>query len=266
MAADLDSSSTIRQSLVRLGHLEFEDFLLLPPPVLRLASCESHLRSDWSLALANAPHVLSHFRRSANLQSAICNLQSPRTLDDVRAAQSDLVHAFALELLKTKAPPLYDALPWNDWDFSVVEKRFRLWRTRFLLAGDGTTLTVCRCDKSAGVYVVEPEEPVARYIERKAALEKVRRFRVLGSSLSPSFLLPSASVDLAIIGPLPLLQTADCKLVIRELLRVSASVLLTENNPLSPPLDTDLLTSFGFSRDVVQVRGLGPRPCWWHPN
>jgi hypothetical protein len=259
----------LQSAIVRLGHLRFHDFLLLDPHVLA-SSFILHPSSlpDWSLALNNAPHVLTHFRRSANLQSAICNLQSDGvrpclSTSSIASAQSRLVHAFAYELLREKAPPLYDALPWQDWDFSVVTKRFRLWQTRFLLAGEGTTVTMCRCRKSAGVYVLEPCETIARYSERKAALENIRRFRLLRSSLTPSLPLPSSSVDLAILGSSSELETRNSKLVTAELLRVSANVLLLENSPLVPPLTEPPLLDAGFRPDTVAVSGLGPRRCWW---
>jgi SAM-dependent methyltransferase len=256
----------LKSALVRLGHLCFDDFLLVAPETLDFRHWTPDLTSDWMVALNNAPDLVLHFRRSVSvLTSSFCNLASDFVplLEQVRAAQSRLVHAFAYELLRAKAPPLYDALPWQDWDFSIIAKRFRLWQTRFLLAGDGTTVTMCRCRKSAGVYVLEPNETIARYIERKAALEKVRRFRLLHSSPTPSLPLPSNSVDLAILGSCPELETGNWKLVTAELLRVSANVLLIENSPLAPPLDQSWLAALGFVSETVEVRGLGPRPCHW---
>jgi hypothetical protein len=271
MAADRQSPTAVRQWLVRLGHLCFDDFLLLPAEALDCGHWTPDLTADWNLALSNAPDVLLHLRDSASLQSAICNLQSSVALADIHAAQSRLVHTFAYELLRAKAPPLYDSLPWHDWDFSIVTKRFRLWQTRFLLAGDGTTVAMCRCRKSAGVYVVEPNEAIARYTERKAALEKVRRFQLLRSVVSspgPKSLipipLPDNSVDLAIVGSAPSLDTEDWKLVTRELLRISHNVLLVENSPLAPALDAASLHTEGYVSEIVEVRDLGPRSCHWH--
>jgi hypothetical protein len=258
MAADRQSPVAIREWLVRLAHLCFDDFLLLEPETMDFGHWTPEFISDWSIAINNAPHIQRHF----GFQIADCRLSEP-TIDNIHAAQSRLVHLFAYELLRAKAPPLYDALPWHDWDFSIVVKRFRLWQTRFLLAGDGTTVTMCRCRKSAGVYALESCATIARYVERKAELEKIRRFRLLRSSLAPSLPLPSSSVDLAIIGSLPYLQTADCQLALQELVRVSHNVLLMENSPLAPPLPETQLAAIGFKPDSVSVSGIGQRRCWW---
>ena len=274
MAAPRHSSLAIRQSLVRFGHLCFDDFLLLSAETLDIGRWTPDLISDWTLATNNAPHVLTHFRHSEPvLASSLCNLasglasaapvgQCVPSLDQVCAAQSRLVNAFAYELLRSKAPPLYDALPWQDWDFSIVAKRFKLWQTRFLLAGDGTTVTMCRCRKSAGVYVVEPDEAIASYIELKCAREKVRRFKLLRAGLD-HIPLPDDSTDLAVVGSIPEGLTASA---LTELTRVAANVLIVENNPLSSPLVEAPMTDAGFRPGTVGVSGLGPRRCWWRTS
>jgi hypothetical protein len=309
MAAGRQSPTAIRQRLVRLGQLCFDDLLLLSPQTLDSGHWTPDMASDWSLALNNAPHIQVHFRstdrglrpadqpRVALSERRESNgplrlAESQLSLGDILAAQQRLANHFAYELLRAKAPPLYDALPWHDWDFSAVTKRFPLWKTRFLLAGDGTTVTMCRCRKSAGVYVLEPDEPIARYVERKAALEKVRRFRLIGAGHDPKtgtvprvlaprgtvpvfadrssslklsgIPLPDHSVDLAIIGSVPSLETGHWKPVVQELLRVAASVLIVENNPLCPPPDDKALADSGFRPASVAVSGLGERRCWWH--
>lgn len=272
MAAVRQSPIASRQSLVRLGHHCFDDFLLLSADSLDIGHWTPDLTRDWAVALNNAPRVELHFQAiDCRLQTANCKLTaSPPSLADVLGAQQRLVTHFALDLLKAKAPPLYDSLPWHNWDFSIVAKRFKLWQTRFLLIGDGTTVTMCRCRKSAGVYVLEPCESIARYVERKAVLEKVRRFRLLrtgASSPSPQSLipipLPDHSVDLAILGSCPSLDTGHWQLVTREMLRVSRNILLIENSPLSPPFAEMPLTDAGFRPDSVAVSGLGQRRCWW---
>jgi hypothetical protein len=68
---------------------------------------------------------------------------------------------------------------------------------------------------------------------------------------------------LAIIGSIPALETGNWKLVIHELLRVAANVLIVENNPLAPTLDEKVLAASGFRPASVEVRGLGRRRCWW---
>ena len=272
MAADRHSPIAIRQWLVRLGHLCFNDFLLLSPETLDNGHWTPDLASDWAVALNNAPLVELHLRAiDCNLQTANCKLESGHpSLADVQTAQQRLVTHFAYDLLKAKAPPLYDALPWHDWDFSIVTRRFPLWKTKFLLAGDGTTVTMCRCRKSAGVYVLEPCETIARYVKRKAAIEKVRRFRLVNPKPQASSLkllseipLPDNSVDLAVVGSTPQLGTGNWELATDELLRVAANALLVENNPLCPPLAESTLSDAGFRPDSVEVTGLGARRCWW---
>ena len=251
------AQSDVRASLVRLGHLCFDDFLLLDPHALASSFIlDPSSPADWSLALNNAPNLFLHFHRLFPDSSFIPH---PSSLSDIASAQSRLVHAFAYELLRAKAPPLYDSLPWQDWNFSIVAKRFKLWQTRLLLAGDGTTVTMCRCRKSAGVYVLEPCETIARYIERKTAMERIRRFKLLRAGLG-HIPLPDRSADLAIVGSTMEGLAAPA---LTELVRVAASVLLIENSPLCPPLAEAPMTDAGFRPDTVDVSGLGPRRCWW---
>jgi hypothetical protein len=274
----------LKANLVRLGKLDIRDFLLLDTPALLRVAAEVQLAPDLTLAFNNVPDVWRHLRVSISdfrlpgetrdcpglrrsTPGSVPAGAPPNTdkppLHDIESAQSRLTHLFALDLLKTKAPPLYDSLPWHDWDFSIVARRFKLWQTRFLLAGDGSTTTMCNCRKSAGVFVLEPHEPTARYIKAKAELEKVKRFRLLPCSLDHSIPLSPSSVDLAIIASSPSLQPANCELQTAELARVAKNVLLIENSPLSPPLDPEPLLADGFAQATVQVRAIGPRPCWW---
>jgi len=258
------TEQTARDCLVRLGRLDFDDFRLLPDDAIRHILADPALLEDWNLALNNTPHILARFR-SVNLQSAICNLQSDLvpTLAQVRSAQSRLVRLHALLLLREKSPPLYDSLPWHEWDFSRVTKRCRLWQTRFLLAGDGAGAIMPILRKSAGVVLVEPSSTLAPYLARKAELERIKRFRLLTSdSWNPQLLDSCPPVDFAIVGALPLLPTADRRLLISAAIRVAPDVLVVENNPLAPRLPEDELRNLGFSADTVNVRSLGSRPCW----
>jgi hypothetical protein len=254
--SDWSDPGATRARLVRLGRLTFDDFCLLDATTARSILSDESGRPDWSAALAGAPHVLARLRHRAALASSLlpsdfCALTSDLTL----AAQETLVHRFALELLREKAPPLYDALPWHDWDFSVVTREVRVWQTRFLFTGCGTTVGFCRPRRSAGVCVVEPVAVLRRYIERKAKLEKVKSLRGV-SGLSE---LPDRAVDMAVIGGSAGVSAA----AIAELDRVAGRVLIVDNDPLAPPMPEDLLRSRGFRRATVSVRGLGSRPCWW---
>jgi hypothetical protein len=249
-------------SLVRLGRLTFDDFCLLEPQTVRRVLSDPATAADLAVALNNVPHVLSHMRRCCPDSSPACS--STPALPDVLAAQSRLVHLFALDLLKAKAPPLYDALAWHEWDFSPVKRRYQLWKTRVLLAGDGASAVLGQCRRTAGVYVVEPLQVIARYIEEKGRLEKTRGLQVMRAPLD-RIPLRDNSADLAIVGSDPRTPGAKSPApeVLSELGRVAASIFIVENNPLIPDLDEALLAHHGFGMDAVQVNGVGLRRCWW---
>jgi len=161
--------------------------------------------------------------------------------------------------LRAKAPPLYDALPWNDWDFAIVRQRVRVWQTRFLLSGAGTTVVVSRLRRCAGVYVVEPLPRLGRYIEEKGRKEKVKRLSVITTTLD-TIPLPSGSADLAIIGGG---LGANPAAALAELKRVAARTLLVDCDPWQELPPAEWLQERGFQKDKVRVQGLGLRPCWW---
>lgn len=254
------TEQTARDCLVRLGRLDFDDFRLLPDDAIRHILADPALLEDWNLALNNTPHILLRFQHSCPGSSFVIRHSS---LAVIQSAQSRLVRLHALLLLREKSPPLYDSLPWHEWDFSRVTKRCRLWQTRFLLAGDGAGAIMPILRKSAGVVLVEPSSTLAPYLARKAELERIKRFRLLTSdSWNPQLLDSCPPVDFAIVGALPLLPTADRRLLISAAIRVAPDVLVVENNPLAPRLPEDELRNLGFSADTVNVRSLGSRPCW----
>lgn len=282
--------STLIDRLVRLGRLDFDDFELLDDETLRRVLCapeytghsavEAHLNGQHvplhALALNNAPRVLNRIR-AANPELAARTMPAapPPLHSDILAARETLVRAFALELLRAKSPPLHDSLPWNEWDLSIVGRRFKLWQTRLLFGGEGTTVTACRIGKTAGAYAVEPVRANAAYLERKAAAGNVRRLRVITAPLD-RLPLPDRAIDIAVLGtPPPCFGSgAGCvsgkehrlacrSAIVAELARVAPAILIVENNPLAPPLDSDFLGSRGFDRSEVEVRSVGLRPCWW---
>lgn len=177
------------------------------------------------------------------------------------------VSQHALELLIAKAPALYDALPWHDWDFSLIERSYRLYRTRFLFAGSGAGVACCRARRSAGVYVVETNPVLADYIERKAELEGVRRFKLIRLSLE-QLSLPGQSVDLACIGGMTVFESSAGGIAgaLGTLERVARQVLLIDNDPLGEMFPAELLEKRGFQKATVAVRSLGQRDCWWGPR
>ena len=290
LTADSPARSDLTDRLVRLGRLDFDDFALLDDDTLRRVLCapeyaghsavEAHLSGNrvplHALALNNAPRVLVRIREANPGLAARPMPAAPLPLhSDILVARETLVRAFALELLRAKAPPLYDSLPWNEWDLSIIQRRFKLWQTRFLFAGEGTTVTACRIGKTAGAYAVEPLRAIAAYLERKAAADNVRRLRVITAPLA-RLPLPDRTVDLAVLGTPPpcFASGAGCvsgretrlacrSAIVAELTRVASTTLIVENSPFSSPLDSDFLGASGFDRSEVEVRSLGLRPCWW---
>lgn len=283
-------TTDLADRLVRLGRLDFDDFALLDDATLRRVLCapeytghsavEAQLSGSriplHALALNNAPRVLVRIRAANPELAGRAMPDAPLPLHaDIIVARETLVRAFALELLRAKAPPLYDSLPWNEWDVSIVRRRFKLWQTRFLFAGEGTTVAACRIGKTAGAYAIEPIPANAAYLERKALADNVRRLRVVSAPLD-RLPLPDRAADIAVLGtPPPCFGSgAGCisgqehrracrSAIVAELTRVASAILIVENNPLAPPLDSDFLKSSGFEPSEVEVRSLGLRPCWW---
>ncbi|MEO0079772.1 MAG: methyltransferase domain-containing protein [candidate division WOR-3 bacterium] len=254
--------SRLTSWLIRLGKLDFEDFLLLEPFTVRQILSDPSTHEDLGLALNNAPHIELHLRRSCPdlFRTHPSPFKTSRlTLHAIHDAQARLIRRFAPELLCAKAPPLYDALPWHDWEFTIVRKQVRVWQTRFLLAGAGTTVVVTRLRRSAGVYVIEPLQALCRYIREKGRKEKVKRLSVITGTVD-NIPLPPGSADLAIIGggfgPNP--ETA-----LSELNRVAARILLVDCDPWHQMPEENWLKEHGFREDKVKVQGLGLRRCWW---
>ncbi len=252
--------------LVRWGGLEFADFARLDPAAAR--SLLDPADPDWAVALNNTPKVWAKLP-IADCRSAICPGQTAAAgqignrrseigdcaLAEVRAAQSRLVCRHWRELLAAKAPALYDALPWHDVDIGPLLRGRRLWQTRFLLAGGHASVTACRLRRTAGAYAVEPNPALANYIERKAALEKVKNLRVLRATLDATG-LPDGAVHLAIVE-----APGEAGLV--ELERVAFEVAVLDTDPLRET-DPGLLHARGYRESAITTR-FGPATAWVRP-
>jgi hypothetical protein len=251
-------------SLVRLGGITFDDFVLFEPDTVRQVLTDAQTQSLLGPALGSSPRALLHFIRSCpDIEERMLDAVNATPAIDpagIAAARRALVHRHAYELLMAKSPALYETLPWLDWDFGIVSSRVRLWRTRLLLAGDGTSITITRCRRTAGITVVEPRPGMARYIERKAELARVRRVVVRQDTLTGGHLAGDA-YDLAIIA-LPL--TEDIDRVLPTVEAVAGTILLLALRPDPPAIPGDLLTRRGYRPESVRIAGsTAQRPCWW---
>jgi hypothetical protein len=240
--------------LVRLGQLDFTDFGHLPLPELKRVSALPEANRLLPQALSSSPLLLFRFRQAwPDLKPVSC----PPA--DVAAARNRLTRAFALELLREKAPPLYDALPWNAWDTGIVAREYRLWRTKVLVQGEHAPFTAANLPRTAGLCVLEISARIRRYVERKCALARVKHLSVLDSA-SSSVPLPDRSIDLAIVGPS---LGSDPERTLAELERVATSVLLLLIRPGAEELiESRWLGQHGFTPDHVRVADT-TRPCWW---
>ncbi len=258
-----------RESTFGIHHLafplSFSDFGLLEPDTVRQVLTDPQAQLHLGPALSNSPRVLFHFVRSCpDLEEQLLDAVNATPASDpagTAAARRALVRAFAFELLREKSPPLYDALPWNDWDISAITCRFRLWRTRLLIAGEFATVLPVRLRRTAGLYVLEPLPIIRRYIRKKAAREDVKRLVVVPGTLDhiPAEVGP---VDLAVVGPT---LGTDPEQGLAQLKRTAATVLLVRTRPGAPPLPDRWLLGHGFIPDRVRINPTGrDGRCWWH--
>jgi len=253
----------LARALIRLGSLTFDDFLLLDAGTARAALDRPAMRTLLPVALVDRPHLLGHFMRSSPGQSgwladAVIAARggAPASPDEARRA---LTESFACELLREKSPPLYETLPWHDWDFGEVARRFPPWRTRFLLAGDSSSVTMAHCRRTAGVFIVEPLASIRDYLARKAALLGLRRFELIAGG-AQAIPLPDRSVELAIATADPGLVT-DASLA--ELGRVAQSSLVVCARPGSG-LDARLARRHSLTPGSLSVAPAGGTVrCWW---
>lgn len=253
--------------LVQLGQLGFDDFCLLDSQTLAAVFAANRQlppaewQGCWAVALTNAPHILCHLKIELAGFDPACYAwpEGELTLARIDQAKAKLVQRCAFELLRVKAPPLWDALPWNEWKFEPILRQFPPWRNRWLLAGDGTNVILPRLRKSAGVIVVEPLPLLRRYLHAKAAKERVRRLCILDPS---ELKMPHSgpATDVALFGSFSLPTAAGVRSF--EPLLSIPNIFVVENNPLRPALDAAEMARLGFVYSQVEVRGLGVRPLW----
>jgi hypothetical protein len=243
---------------VSLGHLTFRDFLALDPLTLRRIAADPESRADLELAFADQPDILHRFRRAAAMRP-ICPM-GPMSPTATSAARDRLVRRWAFEVLREKAPALWDALPFYGWDTSIVTRRYEPWKTRFLVAGEVSVSCLTAFRRTAGIWCVEPLRVVREYLEHKAEVLHTKRVQVLAAGLD-RIPLPDAAADLAIVGPD---LGDDAEASVSEMARACRAVLVLDLRPGAPCPDDDWLSGHGFSPGRGRVGALPTgRPCWW---
>ncbi len=238
--------------LVALGRLTFRDFLRLDRRTLRAIVADPECRPDLGRAAADQPDILYRLRL-AGLSPALS-----ADADDAAGARDRLVRRCAFELLREKAPALWDVLPCFDWDTGVVTRRYQPWKTRFLVAGEPAASCLAAFRRTAGIWCVEPIPTLRAYLERKAETLRVKRFRTLDADLG-SIPLPDGAADLAIVGPG---LGAEPETALAELARVCRATLLLDFRPGGRVPDPGWLERHGFARERVRVAGVG-RDGWY---
>ncbi|MFO7676566.1 MAG: hypothetical protein R6X12_09655 [bacterium] len=234
--------------LVRLGRLCFADFARLNGPRL-LAALGAVEPARLTPLLARHPPVLR-----ALLRADPGRRDWPAGRDDDRALEAALVRAYAFDLLAAKSPALFETLPFFDWDFTVVSRRWPVWRTRLLLAGDSSSITAARCRRAAGVMVVEPCPALAAYTRRKAALAGVRRASTVAGPLEAA--VASGGFDTAVVA----LPAGPDPTRLFTLLAGPALVLA-----LRPGAEAGVAPPPGWTPLAVRTEA-GPRPGWLAPG
>lgn len=234
-----------RDFVVRLGRLDCRDFGLLGPPAAARLLEDPDSVPLLGPALGSDPLTLHRLSRACPERAArilaLADGEYPPAERD--RCRDELARRWCVELLRHKAPPLYDALPWFDLDPAPLVGKLRPWRSRFLLCGAGAATMLLRFPRTAGVTLVEPDEPVARYAEERVRLERIRNASALRCPLDG---LPGGSgpFDLTLAG-LPLLAPAEAAL--ERVCAASRTVVLLELGPDNQPPGPELLARLGFT-------------------
>lgn len=229
---------------VRLGRLDGSDFGLLDSHTCARLFADPESKPLLGPALGGDPLTLHRLSRACpGLADRAWGLAGtaagPAERDRCRG---ELVRRWCLELLRAKAPPLYDALPWFELDLAPLLREFRPWRSQVMLTGNGAPALLFRFPRTAGATVVEPVEPVARYCEQRVKFERIRNARVARTPLEE--LAPTTRpFDLALCGWPPFAAPGPA---LERICAAARTAALLEFGPAGKPPDAGLLARLGF--------------------
>ncbi len=259
-APDPGGNREAAAAAVRAGRLSFPDFLRLDPRTVRRIVASPDARPLLGFVLPTYPTAQFHFLRCCPDGTRRCLVSAgPAPAASEATARDLLVRTFAVDLLREKAPPIHESLPWLDWDFDEVARRMPLWRTRLLLVGESSSLVLARCRRTAGVYAVEPLGVIRDYLTRKAARLGLHGVRVLDAE-PDSIPLPDRSADLAIVASGP---DAPSEALLASVTRVARHQLVVDTRP-GQAIDEDVLRRWRFTPERMRViAARRVTRCWW---
>jgi ubiquinone/menaquinone biosynthesis C-methylase UbiE len=164
----------------------------------------------------------------------------------------------------TKAPEIWDALPWHHWDPAVIYDRVDPGGKAVLDVGAGTGQVAMRCAPFARVvWALEPVARLRRYIEKKIAAAGFDNVRALDGVLA-EVPLDDSSVDVAVscssFGWDPATELAELERVVRP---GGAILLLAPTNYGVDEILAPIRDAGGYEEFAFDVPADGPKPAFF---
>jgi SAM-dependent methyltransferase len=256
---------------VKLFELDVRDILQQDPYYVRLTMESSYpeLGDDLFIGLLDAPDVAGYLsevcpEKAQWLAEGIERVGAP-TAERIREAQTKLVTAsWPWNLGMTKAPALWDSLPWGFWDPSAIYDRVDIEGKVILDVGAGTGAVSLRCAPLAHlVWALEPVASLRRYIERRMAAAGLENVRTLDGVLA-QVPLADGAVDVSIIANGSFgWETAQ---ELEELERVTrpggAILMLAPTSPRNEEELRQIREAGGYEAFDFELPTMGPMPAF----
>jgi hypothetical protein len=255
---------------VKLFGLEVRDLLLQDPYYVRLALEDSYpaLGDDFFLGLSAAPDVTAYFAEVSPERAGWLREGAGRvagaTPEAVRAAEGRVIEAsYPWNLGMTKAPEIWDALPWHHWEPAEIYGRVELEGRDVLDVGAGTGQVAMRCAPYAReVWALEPVARLRRYTERKIEAAGFDNVRTLDGVLE-AVPLGDSSVGVAVscssFGWDPTGELAELERVVKP---GGAILLLAPTNYGNDEILSPIREAGGYEEFAFDVPADGEKPAF----